>query len=163
VQHVRNNLHHCVQTLLYVVIGKAQHAKPQRLQKLLADGVFFQRVLVYRAVHLDDDLRVGAVEIRDKTVDAVLAAELESGDLAVAQAFPQRVLGGRGVVVHLPREGLEPGPEGGGREIGVVFAFGIVGHGLPHPLTPSPRAERGNLIYYYHLLLIYFLNIDYTI
>jgi hypothetical protein len=115
VQCVRDDLDHRVQILLHVVIGEAQHAKPQRLYKLLADGVFFRRVFVYGSVYLDDDLRVGAVKIRDKAVDAVLAAELESGDLTVAQAFPQRIFGGRGFVAHLPREGLELGPEGWGR------------------------------------------------
>ncbi|HKZ70952.1 MAG TPA: hypothetical protein VJ020_12780 [Anaerolineales bacterium] len=47
------------------------------------------------AVHFDNALSFRATEIDDEVPDGVLAAKAESGELVVAEAFPEFALGGR--------------------------------------------------------------------
>jgi hypothetical protein len=138
---VRDHFDNSIQVLPHVVIGKTKDAAAEGFEKFLADRVFFGRVFVNRAIDLDDKLRVGAIKIRDKAVDAVLATELVSGDLPVAKMLPEAFLGRCWFVTFLAGEGFESGPEGRRCEVGMVFVVGIVGHGFTSP--PGPLSTRG--------------------
>ena len=64
-----------IDVVAHLFVGEAQDAQPQAFQKRLPDRVLLARILVHRSVYLDDQAGLGAVEVHNKAIDGVLAAE----------------------------------------------------------------------------------------
>jgi hypothetical protein len=98
---------------------------------------------VLTAIGLDDQPVFDAGEIDDVSGDGMLAAELEPGQPAVAQGFPQNALGAGFVAAQVAGErnghaGTLRGIVGFDRAESVIWDFGAA------PLTqPSPPASAG--------------------
>ena len=96
-------LKHNIQRIGNLLIGETQHLHSQALQALLADLIFFPRVQMNRAIYLNNQVHLGAVEIHDEPINRVLPPELESQNLPSSQMSPKSILGRRGFAAHLSR------------------------------------------------------------
>jgi hypothetical protein len=95
------SLKHNIQRIGNLLVGKTQHLHPQTLQTLLANLIFFSRVQMNRAVYLNNQARLSAVEIYDKPINCVLPSEFESQHLPSSQTSPKPILDRRGFAAHL--------------------------------------------------------------
>ena len=88
-----------------VVIADAQHPYARLLEGASSRRVTFRllRPLVNAAVDLQHESRFGAVEVRDESVDDVLAAELEAEAAAAPEQAPGVSFRRRRRLPHLPR------------------------------------------------------------
>jgi hypothetical protein len=75
-----------------LMVPEPQHVVSRMVQKIGSTFVVGQFVRVLRTIDLDNELRLWAEEIDEEWTDGMLAAELESIELAAAQARPQSVL-----------------------------------------------------------------------
>src|SRR4051812_34783162 len=96
----QNRLQHPVEVLEDVGVDEADQSEPFIDQRTRPPFIVSLPALVRLAVQLDDQPRLRAVVIGDVTPNRVLPAELEAIEPAVAQAPPQLLLGGRGLLAH---------------------------------------------------------------
>ena len=89
---IRDALHNGVDFRSDLMVPEPQHVVPCIAQKLSSTFVESQFVCVLRTIDLDNKLRLRAKEIREEWADGMLTPELESIELAAAQARPESML-----------------------------------------------------------------------
>ena len=86
---IRDALHNSVDLSSDLMVPEPQHAISSIAQKLSSIFVESQFVCVLRTIDLDNQFRLRAEEIREEWADGMLTPELESIELAAAQARPE--------------------------------------------------------------------------
>jgi hypothetical protein len=91
----RDLAEHGVGVVEDALIFQAEDREPLRFQVGIAFGVvlFALGGVVGLAVAFDDEFGVVAVEVAEVIAGLVLATELRVAELAVAQEFPEKILG----------------------------------------------------------------------
>ena len=89
---IADPLHNGVDFRSDLMVPEPQHAISRIAQKPVSTFVARQFVRVLRTIDLDNQLRLRAKEICEEWTDWMLTAELESIELAAAQARPESML-----------------------------------------------------------------------
>jgi len=83
-----------------LVVRDAERSQTMSAHPIVASFVEFDTFVVDRAIHLDDQSRLMAVEVGDERADHVLSSELES-QTAPAHQIPKRPFGVGRLPAHL--------------------------------------------------------------
>jgi hypothetical protein len=97
---------HAIEILEHFVVPKPEDEVTTRFQILGSTRILLSLLVVLAAVEFDDELRVWATEIDDKSVQRHLAPELQTAKPSVAQSKPQNALG-IGLMPSQATRGLE--------------------------------------------------------
>jgi hypothetical protein len=92
--------------LKHPLIRESQDREPSRGQDAIALPIALNGVVVYRAVHFDNEARRMTVEVNDEAVNDLLAAEVKPAEAASPYALPKLRLSPRHLLSHLACERL---------------------------------------------------------
>jgi hypothetical protein len=93
VHRAQDRFQHANRVLHHLVVPESQNQVTHRFQRRSSVAVPFSLLVMLTAVDFDDELRLGADEIDDVSVDRDLPLEFPTGEAAVTQAKPQQALG----------------------------------------------------------------------
>ncbi len=109
--------------MLNLITGKTHDVQADAFEELLPSCIFFSRILMNWPIHFDNESGLPTIKINDEAINSMLATELKTINLPIAENLPQRIFSSCWFMSHLSRKWLQPCPK--------------LRRGLPSTLTPA--------------------------